>query len=79
MNTEDEISVNKQLKDSLFKHLFRDIKCLKKLYSALYDDVDNYKDEDFQLITLENTLVYDVKHMILLKEFPETSVNLILL
>ena len=60
MNTEDEINVNKQLKDSLFTRLFKDIKYLKKLYSALYNDIDKYKDEDFKLITLENTLVYDV-------------------
>ena len=37
LNTEDEISVKKQLKDSLFTRLFKDIKYLKKLYSALYD------------------------------------------
>ena len=60
LNTEDEINVNKQLKDSLFTRLFKDIKYLKKLYSALYNDIDKYKDEDFKLITLENTLVYDV-------------------
>ena len=60
MNTENEINVNKQLKDSLFTHLFKDIKYQRKLYCALYDDVDKYKDEDFKLITLENTLVYDV-------------------
>ena len=60
LNTENEISVKKQLKDSLFTRLFKDIKYLKKLYSALYNDIDKYKDEDFKLITLENTLVYDV-------------------
>ena len=60
MNTENEISVNRQLKDSLFTHLFKEIKYQKQLYSALYDDVDKFKDEDFKLITLENTLVYDV-------------------
>ena len=51
LNTEDEISVKKQLKDSLFTRLFKDIKYLKKLYSALYNDIDKYKDEDFKLIT----------------------------
>ena len=60
MNIEDKMNVNKQLKDSLFTRLFKDIKYLKKLYSALYNDIDKYKDEDFKLITLENTLVYDV-------------------
>ena len=60
MNKEDEIIVNRQLKDSLFTHLFKDIKYLKQLYSALYDDAENYEDEDFKLITLENTLVYDI-------------------
>ena len=60
MHKENEIIVNRQLKDSLFTHLFKDIKYLKKLYSALYDDADSYEDEDFKLITLENTLVYDI-------------------
>jgi len=60
LNKEDEIIVNRQLKDSLFTHLFKDIKYLKQLYSALYDDAENYEDEDFKLITLENTLVYDI-------------------
>jgi len=60
LHKENEIIVNRQLKDSLFTHLFKDIKYLKKLYSALYDDADSYEDEDFKLITLENTLVYDI-------------------
>lgn len=60
MNIGNQINVNKQLKDSLFTHLFKEIKYQKQLYSALYDDVDKFKDEDFKLITLENTLVYDV-------------------
>ena len=60
LQKEDDTVVNRQLKDSLFTHLFKDIKYLRQLYSALYDDADDYKDEDFKLITLENTLVYDI-------------------
>ena len=53
-------NAKKNLKDSLFTFLFRDIKYLRQLYASLYDDEAQYSDEDFHLITLENILVNNV-------------------
>ena len=45
------------VKDSVFTLLFSDIKNIRKLYQSLHDDSDNYSDEDFKIITLENVFI----------------------
>ena len=45
------------VKDSVFTLLFSDIKNIRKLYQCLHDDSDNYSDEDFKIITLENVFI----------------------
>lgn len=60
MNINDKTTINRKLKDSLFTHLFRDVKYQRQLYAALGGDADSCDDTDFKLLTLENTLVYDV-------------------
>lgn len=60
MNINDQTTINRKLKDSLFTHLFRDVKYQRQLYAALGGDAESCTNEDFKLLTLENTLVYDV-------------------
>ena len=45
------------VKDSVFTLLFSEIGNVRKLYGSLHDDEDNYSDEDFKIITLENALI----------------------
>lgn len=52
--------IKRNLKDSLFTFLFRDIRYLRSLYASLHDDEQEYADEDFQIITLENIMVNNV-------------------
>lgn len=52
--------VKGKVKDSIFHHFFKDIKNLRKLYAALFQDNDVYSDEDFKIATLENILVDNI-------------------
>ena len=45
------------LKDSVFTLLFSEISNVRKLYQELHDDGENYSDEDFKIITLENAFI----------------------
>ncbi|MDO4764792.1 MAG: hypothetical protein Q4A29_01930, partial [Eubacteriales bacterium] len=56
----DTKKVFRNIKDSLFTILFRDIKNVRRLYSILADDNDKYTDEDFKILTLENAFVPSV-------------------
>ncbi|RRD95223.1 hypothetical protein EII17_04055 [Clostridiales bacterium COT073_COT-073] len=54
---ENAKKVFRNVKDSLFTILFRDVKNVRKLYSVLADDNDKYNDEDFKILTLENAFI----------------------
>ena len=45
------------LKDSVFTLLFSEISNVRKLYQELHNDGENYSDEDFKIITLENAFI----------------------
>ena len=52
--------VIRNIKDSVFTHLFGKKKNLKRLYAGITNDYTDYEEDDFKIITLENVLVNGV-------------------
>ncbi|MCD8325570.1 MAG: Rpn family recombination-promoting nuclease/putative transposase [Lachnospiraceae bacterium] len=56
----DELLVNRNIKDSVFRNLFSDKKYLFQLYQALHPEDKETTIDDLEYVTLENVLVRDI-------------------
>ncbi|MCD8105717.1 MAG: hypothetical protein LUF35_12150 [Lachnospiraceae bacterium] len=56
----DELLVNRNIKDSVFRNLFSDKKYLFQLYQALHPEDKETATDDLEYVTLENVLVRDI-------------------
>ncbi len=56
----NEILVNRNIKDSVFRNLFSDKKYLFQLYQALHPEDKETTIDDLEYVTLENVLVRDI-------------------
>lgn len=56
----DDLLVNRNIKDSVFRNLFSDKKYLFQLYQALHPEDQETTIDDLEYVTLENVLVRDI-------------------
>lgn len=56
----DDLLVNRNVKDSVFRNLFSDKKYLFQLYQALHPEDKDTTIDDLEYVTLENVLVRDI-------------------
>ena len=50
------ITIKRNIKDSVFTHLFQEPKYIVELYKALHPEVNNITEEDIEIVTIENVL-----------------------
>ena len=56
----DEIIVKRNVKDSVFTHLFQDKQYILQLFHALHPEVEGVTTDMIEIVTLENVLVDDI-------------------
>ena len=49
-------TIKRNIKDSVFTHLFQEPKYIVELYKALHPEVNNITEEDIEIVTIENVL-----------------------
>ena len=64
---EKEIIVNREVRDTLFTHLFRIPEYSKKLYMALHPEDKDIRDDEIETITLETIMINGVRNDIALR------------
>ena len=62
ISNEKELIVNREVRDTLFTHLFKKKEYCKKLYLALHPEDKDIKDEEIETITLERIMIHGEKN-----------------